>query len=107
GIFVEAPEDLDELARIGASFRGVPQIANMLEGGRTPLLDPAELHAMGFAMVAYPTSLIFRVAHAIERALADMKSGRLTLAGEGVDFDAFKAITGYGEWSDVEDRFRR
>ena len=80
------------------AFAGVPQLANMLEGGRTPLLDPKELKAMGFAMIAYPTSLIFRVARTIEKALADLTAGRLALAGEGVDFAAFKAITGFEDW---------
>jgi 2-methylisocitrate lyase-like PEP mutase family enzyme len=107
GLFIEAPESLDELREVGAAFRGVPQLANMLEGGRTPLLAPADLHAMGFAMIGYPTSLIFRVAHTIEKALADMKAGRLSLDGEGVGFDAFKTIVGYGEWAEIEDRFGR
>jgi methylisocitrate lyase len=105
GIFVEAPENLDELARIGAAFRHVPQIANMLEGGRTPLVPPAELYAMGFAMAAYPTTLLFRVVRTMEKALADLKAGQLSLAGEGVGFDDFKRITGYGDWSSIEDRF--
>ncbi len=105
GLFIEAPESLDELRKVGAAFGGVPQLANMLEGGRTPLLAPAELSAMGFAMIGYPTSLIFRVAHTIEKALADMKAGRLSLANEGVGFDAFKAIVGYGEWAEIEDRY--
>lgn len=107
GIFIEAPESPEELRKVGETFRHVPQIANMLEGGRTPLLAPAELHAMGFAMVAYPTSLIFRVAHTIEKALADMKAGRLSLAGEGVGFNGFKQIVGYDDWAKVEDRFGR
>jgi 2,3-dimethylmalate lyase len=107
GLFIEAPESLDELRKVGAAFRGTPQLANMLEGGRTPLLAPAELHSMGFAMIGYPTSLIFRVAHTIEKALADMKAGRLSLENEGVGFDAFKAIVGYGEWAEVEERFGR
>lgn len=68
-----------------------------------PLLLPAELHGM----VAYPTSLIFRVTHTIEKAPSDMKAGRLTLANEGVGFDAFKSIAGYGEWTEIGDRFGR
>jgi 2,3-dimethylmalate lyase len=107
GIFIEAPESPEELRKIGETFRHVPQIANMLEGGRTPLLAPAELHAMGFAMVAYPTSLIFRVAHTIEKALADMKAGTLSLEGEGVGFEGFKTIVGYDDWAKVEDKFAR
>jgi 2-methylisocitrate lyase-like PEP mutase family enzyme len=107
GIFIEAPESPEELRKVGETFRHVPQIANMLEGGRTPLLPPAELHAMGFAMVAYPTSLIFRVTRTVEKALADMKAGRLSLAGEGVGFEEFKTAVRYDDWAKVEDRFGR
>jgi 2-methylisocitrate lyase-like PEP mutase family enzyme len=105
GVFIEAPETPEELARVGSEFRHVPQMANMLEGGRTPLLPPAELFRMGFAMVAYPTTLIFRVARTIEKALADLKAGQLTLAGEGVSFETFKDVVGFAPWADVEDRF--
>ncbi len=104
GVFVEAPQTVDELARIGRAFKGVPQMANMLEGGRTPMLPPAELFRLGFAMVAYPTSLIFRVARTIERALADLKAGSLAIENEGVDFETFKDITGFGRWADIEQR---
>jgi 2,3-dimethylmalate lyase len=107
GIFIEAPESPEELRKVGETFRHVPQIANMLEGGRTPLLAPAELQAMGFAMVAYPTSLIFRVAHTVEKALADMKAGTLSLEGEGVGFEDFKTIVGYQDWAKVEDKVGR
>jgi 2-methylisocitrate lyase-like PEP mutase family enzyme len=105
GVFIEAPESREELERVGSEFRHAPQLANMLEAGRTPMLSPAELFKLGFAMVAYPTSLIFRVTRTIERVLADLKAGRLSLAGEGVDFETFKSVVGFAPWSDVEDRF--
>jgi 2-methylisocitrate lyase-like PEP mutase family enzyme len=105
GVFIEAPESRRELERVGSEFRHVPQLANMLEAGRTPLLSPAELFRMGFAMVAYPTSLIFRVTRTIEKALAELKAGRLELAGEGVDFEAFKDVVGFAPWVDVEERY--
>src|SRR5207245_527296 len=84
-VFIEAPQSIEELARIGRTFQGVPQLANMLEGGgRTPLLPPDELFGLGFAMVAYPTTLIFRVARTIEKALADLKAGRPATGDDGV-----------------------
>ena len=104
GLFVEAPQTVDELARIGRAFADVPQIANMLEGGRTPMLPPPELFRLGFAMVAYPTSLIFRVARTIERALAELKAGTLAIENEGVDFETFKEITGFARWAEAEQR---
>src|SRR6516162_8158515 len=105
GLFIEAPQSIDELSRIGRTFQGVPQLANMVEGGgRTPVLPPRELYRLGFAMVAYPTSLIFRVARAIENALADLKAGRQTGENDGVDFDTFKDITSFAHWAEVEQR---
>jgi 2,3-dimethylmalate lyase len=103
GVFVEAPQSVAELERIGRAFSGVPQLANMLEGGQTPLLTPPELAELGFSMVAYPTTLIFRVARTIEKALADLKAGTLRLDGEGVDFAQFRAITGFADWAAVEE----
>ncbi len=48
GLFIEAPQSVKELERIGGAFKGVPQIANMLEGGgQTPVLPPKELRAHG------------------------------------------------------------
>jgi len=106
GLFIEAPQTVDELTRIGRAFQGVPQLANMLEGGgRTPVLPPDELYRLGFAMVAYPTTLIFRVARTIEKALADLKAGKPANAGDAVDFEAFKDITGLAHWAEVEQRF--
>lgn len=103
GVFVEAPETPEELARVGSEFRHVPQMANMLEGGRTPLILPAELFRMGFSMVAYPTTLIFRVTRTIEQALAALKNGQLGPATERVDFETFKDVMGFAAWAKVED----
>jgi len=108
GLFIEAPQSVKELERIGAAFKGVPQIANMLEGGgQTPVLPPKELHALGFTMAAYPTTLIFRVARTIERALADIKAGKATIGNDGVNFADFKDITNFDKWARIEDRYRR
>jgi 2,3-dimethylmalate lyase len=107
GLFIEAPETVQELERVGRAFKGVPQIANMVEGGgQTPVLPPAELFRLGFNMIAYPTTLLFRVARTIESALADLKSGRPHRTNEGVDFSGFKDITGFAEWSRIEDAYR-
>jgi 2-methylisocitrate lyase-like PEP mutase family enzyme len=108
GLFVEAPQTVAELEQIGRAFGDVPQLANMLEGGgQTPVLPPSDLMALGFNMVAYPTTLIFRVARTIERALADLKAGKAAGNGDSVDFAAFKEITKYNEWARIEDEYKR
>jgi len=106
GLFIEAPQTVQELERVGRAFQGVPQLANMLEGGgQTPVLPPAELHRMGFSMIAYPTTLIFRVARMLEKALADLKAGRPS-NGDSVDFTGFKDITGFAGWAAIEDKYK-
>jgi 2-methylisocitrate lyase-like PEP mutase family enzyme len=108
GIFIEAPQTVQELERVGHAFAGVPQMANMLEGGgQTPVLPPAELKRMGFAMAAYPTTLIFRVARTIERALADIKAGKVIDGNDGVNFAEFKDMTNYDKWARIEDEYGR
>ena len=103
GLFIEAPRTLEELERVGRAFQGVPQLANMVEGGgMTPVLPPDELFRMGFAMVAYPTSLIFQVARTIENALALLKAGTPARQTDVVDFEAFKDITNYARWAEIE-----
>ena len=47
---IGSPINVDELERIGRVF-DVPQLANLLEGGRTPFLTPAELEQIGFRIV--------------------------------------------------------
>ena len=106
GVFIEAPQTLEELTRIGSEFRHVPQIANMVEGGRTPIVPPAELLRLGFAMVAYPTNLLFRIVAAMQKGLADLKAGRPLNSAEGVSFDGFKEVVGFADWAKVEDRAR-
>lgn len=107
GLFIEAPQSVEELAKVGRAFQGVPQIANIVEGGgQTPVLPPDELFRMGFMMVTYPTTVLFRVARTIEATLADLKAGRPAAAADLVDFAAFKEIVGYSRWARIEDDYR-
>ena len=106
GLFIEAPQSEKELERIGTSFKGQHLVANMLEGGgKTPLIPPAELHAMGFSMVFYPTSLIFRVARALQDAAADILQGRFTAEEKGMNFKTYTDLVELPAWQEIEKRF--
>lgn len=106
GLFIEAPKDEAEFERIGREFRGVPMIANMLEGGgKSPILAPKDLHALGFRMITYPTSILFRVAKAIERSLADLKAGRPLPPDDSLSFDAYTEALDLPRWRDIENEF--
>jgi len=64
-IFVEAPEGIDDLERVAKEVEGVIRVANMIEGGRTPLLTPKELHDLGYDLIVTPLSAIFAAAKAV------------------------------------------
>ena len=76
GLFVEAPQSVGELEKIAAAF-DVPQMCNMLIGGKTPLLSGRDLHDMGFRMIVHGTTLIKRVAKALADTLADLQADRV------------------------------
>jgi 2-methylisocitrate lyase-like PEP mutase family enzyme len=107
GIFIEAPESVEELAQVGKTLQGIPLMANMLEGGRTPILRPGELAGLGFGIVIYGISLLMRITRTMQEALADIKSGELALVGTGVGFEEYKRIVGFPRWADLENRYAR
>jgi methylisocitrate lyase len=102
GLFIESPRNVEELARIGRAF-DAPLMANMLEGGKTPILKPKELGAMGYRIVIYGITLLVRMTRVMREALADLKSGELALMGTGVGFGEFQEIVDVPRWSRLED----
>lgn len=90
-VFVEAPLDRGELARIGAELGHARPVANMVEGGRTPIVPTSELGDMGFRLVLWGISAILAAGHALRQAY-----GALAATGSGPDPTAlmtFEEIT--------------
>jgi len=104
GLFIESPLSVEELRLIGRSF-DCPQLASMLEGGRTPILSPDELAEMGFRMAIYGISLLMRSVKVMQAALDDLKTGRMALVGSGVGFQEYQEIVGLPGWSEIENRY--
>ncbi len=76
-LFIEAPTDDAELARVGFELAatGVPLVANMVEGGKTPLHSASELAELGFKLVIFPGLLSRITVHAVTDALAVLAEG--------------------------------
>jgi 2-methylisocitrate lyase-like PEP mutase family enzyme len=94
-VFVEAPASRAEMERVCRDARA-PQMANMVEGGDTPILPPRELEAIGYRIAAYPLTLLNASLRAQEQALASLARGEtppglLSFAElrERVGFDAY------------------
>ncbi|SPB15311.1 carboxyvinyl-carboxyphosphonate phosphorylmutase [Caballeronia novacaledonica] len=64
-LFIESPESVEELEKIGRTF-DMPLLVNVVEGGRTPQLSPEELQKLGFSLAIYPASGFLSVAKALK-----------------------------------------
>ncbi|MEP7312570.1 MAG: isocitrate lyase/PEP mutase family protein [Pseudomonadota bacterium] len=105
-VIVEAPQSVEELRRIGGSIEAI-QFANMAEAGRTPILPPAELKAMGFSIIVYPGTLLLRVVKTIQDALRDLRAGTLQLPEGAPNFQQITEVLELPRWGQIEDRFGR
>jgi methylisocitrate lyase len=106
-VFVEAPRSVDELREVARAIPDAPLFANMIEGGKTPLLSSAELQELGYKMVVYPLSALFAATRAVEetyRALFEEKS-TARRAGDMVSFDEFERIIDVPGWRALEGRY--
>jgi 2,3-dimethylmalate lyase len=104
-LFIEAPTSVEEMRTIGGAF-DVPQLANMLEGGRTPLLRPSELEDLGFRIVIYGISPLMHAVRAMQEVLSSLSKGDISFAGGGVGFEEYKSIVGFEQWADIENRYQ-
>jgi 2-methylisocitrate lyase-like PEP mutase family enzyme len=102
-IFVEALNDVAEMREACASV-DKPMLANMLEGGKTPILPPGELEALGFKLAAYPVTLLSASIHAMRDALRALKRGE---PPSGLlDFAELRRIVGFDAYDAAAERYR-
>ena len=102
-VFVEAPHSEEEMARLCSEIPG-PKMANLVEQGDTPLLSPARLEALGYAIAAYPLTLLSVAMNAMMQSLAAFKAGRHP---EGLlEFSALREIVGFDDYDEESVRYR-
>jgi 2-methylisocitrate lyase-like PEP mutase family enzyme len=104
-LFVEAPRNAAEMHRICAELDG-PLMANIVEGGLTPALPPAELEEIGFKIAAYPLTLLSVAMKAMADALAAFRTG--VPGGEMLmPFDEMKTAIGFDAYFEEEQRYAK
>jgi 2-methylisocitrate lyase-like PEP mutase family enzyme len=99
-LFVEAPRQRDELARVGEKFgKSVPLLANMVEGGKTPILPAQELQELGFAVVIFAAGVLRAIAKTAEEFYRSLKANGSTEAFRSrmFDFNGLNALIGTPE----------
>ena len=101
-LFVEAPTSREEMERICAAAE-VPQMANMVEGGDTPVLPPAELESIGYCIAAHPLTLLSAGMRAMQEALATLARGEP--AKDLLSFDELREIVGFDAYDEEQARY--
>jgi 2-methylisocitrate lyase-like PEP mutase family enzyme len=98
-LFVEAPQSEAELRAVAERFKNVPLVANMVEDGKTPILAPAVLGAMGYRLILYPISALLAAARAAQRVYAGLLSPQGSGASvDRVTFAAYNDIVGLARY---------
>jgi 2-methylisocitrate lyase-like PEP mutase family enzyme len=95
-LFIESPESEAEMTRIGKTF-DTPLLANMVEGGRTPVLGQQRLVELGYAMAIYPATGFLAIAATLFKAYGSLKESgsSLDLPVPLHDFMAFSKLMGF------------
>src|SRR5450759_3759410 len=98
-LFVEAPKTRAELLRIPPALRGVPLMANMVEGGKTPPLPAADLEALGFSLVIFPGGIVRALAHMASEYYASLAAHGTSepFRARMLDFEGLNDVIGTSE----------
>jgi len=105
-IFIEAPKTIEEMRMIGKSIKA-PLVANMIEGGATPVSSAQALYKMGFKVILYPLSVLFANTFATMNILKELKNTGTTtkFKQKVVDFDQFNDLVELPKFRKMEKKF--
>ena len=107
-IFIEAPKTIQEMKIIGKSINA-PLVANMIEGGATPIISKSKLHKMGFKIVLYPLSVLFSNTYSTLKLLQELKKSGTTkkLSKQIVNFNQFNDVVELSKYRKLEQKYKK
>jgi len=105
-LFIESPESMEEMKLITSSF-SVPVLANMVEGGRTPMMNNQKLQEIGYNLVIYPTASTYITAYAMTKLMNELKAQGTTegMINEMLPFAEFNELIGLTEIRAIENMY--
>jgi len=106
-LFVEAPQNEDEVAQVARAFPNVPLLFNWAEGGKTPPMPLERLKELGYRLIIFPISALLTAAKAVRGILAEIKAEGTPrrIFADGSSFREFNEMIGLGEIQELEKRF--
>jgi 2-methylisocitrate lyase-like PEP mutase family enzyme len=106
GVYLEGAKNEKQIRQIGDAFKGTPLAISILEGGgETPWLSPEEFGKLGFSMLLYPTTILFRLTHCIQQSLDRLYNGKPMQEDEAVTMKQFEKIVDMDYWLAIEKKF--
>jgi 2-methylisocitrate lyase-like PEP mutase family enzyme len=105
-VFVEALESDEEMREACRRIRA-PMMANMADGGKTPIRSVEELQALGFALAIWPAMTGLAAARAVETALTSFKAAGTSKGVDLFSFAEFNQLIGFPEVWEFEKRWAR
>jgi len=104
-IFLEAPENEMEMRRFCEAMRK-PCMANMVPGGKTPILPPQELQNIGYKLALYPVMLMSAAIAAMQAALAALRPESKKAFPPSVSFAELQQVVGFPDYWERETRYK-
>jgi 2-methylisocitrate lyase-like PEP mutase family enzyme len=104
-IFLEAPESEDEMRRFCGTMKR-PCMANMVPGGKTPVLPPDQLQKLGYKLALYPVMLLSSAIAAMQATLEALKPGSKTPPPPSVSFTDLQGIVGFPDYWSRETKYQ-
>ena len=107
-LFIEAPGSIDDLKIIAREFEGKWLFANMVEGGKTPLLSHYELEKLGFKIVVYPLTGLFSSIHALSMSYNCLLSNNTSTGiKDMISFAEYEELIGLKKYKEQEKKFSK
>lgn len=105
-IFVESVESVEEMKKVHEVME-IPSLANMVEGGRTPLLKNQDLEEIGYSLVIYPTASTYVASKAMFTLMNQLKDDNTTetFMDNMITFSEFNTLVGLDEFAQLEEEY--
>jgi 2-methylisocitrate lyase-like PEP mutase family enzyme len=104
-IFLEAPETEAEMRTFCQAMKK-PCMANMVPGGKTPVLPPAQLAEVGYKLALYPVMLLSSAVAAMQATLAALQPDAAAKQPPAVSFADLQKIVGFPDYWERETRYK-
>lgn len=102
-LFIEAPKSADEMREIARQAPG-HHMANLVQGGETPILSPAELTDVGYSIAISPLALMAAAMQAMKETLVDLKAG-IDPDPRMMPFDELRQRIGFDDYYEAEKKY--